>query len=107
MMTKKLIFEDGSFRDPTARVAYFEDSILRVVKSKGFKQFKFIKKILENTSISNYIVDTKEIRYDELNLNSSVSFFLFPKSALTPSFKNIPNFFQNRLYLSTSESATD
>ena len=69
MMTKKLIFEDGSFRDPIARVAYFEDSILRVVKSKGFKQFQFIKKILENTSISNYIIDTEEIRYEELNLN--------------------------------------
>ena len=69
MMTKKLIFEDGSFRDPIARVAYFEDSILRVVKSKGFKQFEFIKKILENTSISNYIIDTEEIRYEELNLN--------------------------------------
>tara|TARA_B100000963_G_scaffold361855_1_gene400318 strand:- start:2596 stop:3984 length:1389 start_codon:yes stop_codon:yes gene_type:complete len=68
-MTKKLIFEDGSFRDPIARVAYFEDSILRVVKLKGFKQFEFIKKILEDTSISNYIIDTKEIRYNELNLN--------------------------------------
>ena len=44
MMKKKLIFEDGSFRDPLARVAYFEDTIIRIIKPNGFNQFEFIKK---------------------------------------------------------------
>ena len=40
--------------DPIARVAYFEDSILRVVKSKGFKQFEFIKKFRKYINIKLY-----------------------------------------------------
>ena len=65
-MTKKLIFDEGSFRDPAAKVAYFENSVLRIVNSSGFKKFEFIEKILENDSISNFIVDTKVISSNEL-----------------------------------------
>ena len=42
---KKLIIDDGSFRDPDARVAYSNDSAYRIVYPNGFKKFDFIKKI--------------------------------------------------------------
>ena len=48
---KKLIIDDGSFRDPDARVAYLNDSVYRIVYPNGFKKFDFIKKILQNKSI--------------------------------------------------------
>ena len=48
---KKLTLDDGSFRDPDARVAYFEDSVYRVVYQSGFKKFDLIKKILGNEEI--------------------------------------------------------
>ena len=42
---KKLIIDDGSFRDPDARVAYLNNSVYRIVYPSGFKKFDFIKKI--------------------------------------------------------------
>ena len=35
-MMKKLTIDDGSFRDPDARVAHFNDSIYRIVYPSGF-----------------------------------------------------------------------
>lgn len=63
---KKLIIDDGSFRDPDARVAYLNDSIYRIVYPSGFKKLNFVKKILENKLIANYLIDTKELNQAEL-----------------------------------------
>jgi len=63
---KKLIIDDGSFRDPDARVAYSNDSIYRIVYPNGFKKFDLIKKILQNESISKYLVETEEVDSEEL-----------------------------------------
>ena len=65
---KKLIIDDGSFRDPDARVAYLNDSVYRIVYPNGFKKFDFIKKILQNKSIAEYLIDTKEVDQEELRL---------------------------------------
>ena len=46
-MMKKLTIDDGSFRDPDARVAYLNDSVYRIVYPNGFKKFDLIKKILQ------------------------------------------------------------
>ena len=35
-MMKKLTLDDGSFRDPDARVAYFKDSVYRIVYQNGW-----------------------------------------------------------------------
>ena len=67
-MMKKLTFDDGSFRDPDARVAYLNDSVYRIVYPNGFKKFDFIKKILQNKSIAEYLIDTKEVDQEELRL---------------------------------------
>ena len=65
---KKLIIDDGSFRDPDARVAYLNNSVYRIVYPNGFKKFDFIKKILQNKSIAEYLIDTKEVDQEELRL---------------------------------------
>ena len=65
---KKLIIDDGSFRDPDARVAYLNVSVYRIVYPNGFKKFDFIKKILQNKSIAEYLIDTKEVDQEELRL---------------------------------------
>ena len=67
-MMKKLIIDDGSFRDPDARVAYFNDSVYRIVYPSGFKKFDLIKKTLQNDSISKYLVETEEVDQEELRL---------------------------------------
>jgi ribosomal protein L11 methylase PrmA len=67
-MIKKLIFDDGSFRDPDARVAYSNNSVYRIVYPNGFKKFDLIKKILQNKSIAEYLVETKEVDQEELKL---------------------------------------
>ncbi len=67
-MMKKLIIDDGSFRDPDARVAHFNDSIYRLIYSSGFRKFDFIKKILQNKSINEYLIDTEEVEQEELEL---------------------------------------
>ena len=58
MIIKKIIFYDGSFRDPLARVFYSGDSVYRAVKPNGFKQFKFIEKIINNETLSQYLINT-------------------------------------------------
>ena len=65
---KKLTIDDGSFRDPDSRVAYSGDSVYRIVYPNGFKKFDFIKKILQNKSIAEYLIDTKEVDQQELRL---------------------------------------
>ena len=65
---KKLTLDDGSFRDPDARVAYFEDSVYRIVYQNGFKKFDLIKKILGKEEISKYLIETKEADQKELSL---------------------------------------
>ena len=67
-MMKKLTIDDGSFRDPDARVAYLNDSVYRIVYPNGFKKFDLIKKILKIESISKYLIDTKEADQEELKL---------------------------------------
>ncbi len=83
-MMKKLIIDDGSFRDPDARVAYFNDSVYRIVYPSGFKKFDLIKKTLQNVSIAKYLVETeevdqKEIRLLELENNKNVRVFKHKK----------------------------
>ena len=71
-MTKKLIFDEGSFRDPAAKVAYFDDTVLRIVNSNGFKKFEFIEKILKKESVSKFLVKTEVLPLDKqhhLNLD--------------------------------------
>ena len=41
---KKLIIDDGSFRDPVARVAHHNNSIYRIIYPNGFERLEFIKK---------------------------------------------------------------
>ena len=67
-MMKKLTIDDGSFRDPDARVAYFNDTVYRIVYPNGFKKFELIKKILQNESINKYLIDTEEVGTEELKL---------------------------------------
>ncbi len=67
IMMKKLILDDGSFRDPDARVAYFKDSVYRIVYQNGFKKYDLIKKILGKDEISKYLIETKEVDQNELS----------------------------------------
>ena len=67
-MMKKLTIDDGSFRDPDARVAHYNNSIYRLVYRSGFKKFDFIKKILQDKSINDYLIDTSEVPQQELDL---------------------------------------
>ena len=59
-MMIKIIFDDGSFRDPLARVFYSETS-LSSSKPNGFKQFKFIEKIINNETLSQYLINTEVV----------------------------------------------
>ena len=65
---KKLTLDDGSFRDPDARVAYFKDSVYRIVYQNGFKKFDLIKKLLKDETISKYLIKTTELDQQELDL---------------------------------------
>ena len=65
---KKLTIDEGSFRDPDARVAYLNNSVYRIVYPNGFKKFDFIKRILENKSIAEYLIDTEEVSQQEVEL---------------------------------------
>lgn len=67
-MMKKLTIDEGSFRDPDARVAYLNNSVYRIVYPNGFKKFDFIKRILENKSISEYLIETEEVSREEVKL---------------------------------------
>ena len=67
-MMKKLTLDDGSFRDPDARVAYFKDSVYRIVYQNGFKKFDLIKKLLKDETISKYLIKTTELDQQELDL---------------------------------------
>jgi ribosomal protein L11 methylase PrmA len=67
-MMKKLTVDDGSFRDPDARVAHYRDSVYRIVHPNGFKKFDLIKKLLKNSSISEYLIETAEVNQKELSL---------------------------------------
>ncbi|MDC1169976.1 methyltransferase domain-containing protein [Candidatus Pelagibacter sp.] len=68
---KKLTIDDGSFRDPDARVAYLNDSVYRIVYQNGFKKFDFVKKILENKSVAEYLIETEEVSQQEFKLLNS------------------------------------
>ena len=81
---KKLKIDDGSFRDPDARIAYLNDSVYRIVYPSGFKKFEFIKKILENKSIAEYLIKTEEVSQDEfktlgLDIDTNVRVFKHKK----------------------------
>ena len=66
---KKLILDDGSFRDPDAKVAHYNDAIYRVVNQSGFKKFDLIKKLLKDETISKYLIETTEVDQQELDLS--------------------------------------
>tara|TARA_Y100001970_G_C14239873_1_gene864211 strand:- start:116 stop:1504 length:1389 start_codon:yes stop_codon:yes gene_type:complete len=63
---KKLIIDDGSFRDPVARVAHHNNSVYRIIYPNGFERLEFIKTILKKNDIADSIIETKEISKDEL-----------------------------------------
>ena len=65
---KRLTIDEGSFRDPDARVVYFNNSVYRIVYPSGFKKFDFIKRILENELISKYLIETEEASQEEVEL---------------------------------------
>ena len=83
-MMKKLTIDDGSFRDPDARVAYLNNNVYRIVYPSGFKKFDFIKKILDNKSIAEYLIKTEEVSQDEvktlgLDIDTNVRVFKHKK----------------------------
>ena len=49
-------------------MAHYKDSVYRIVYPNGFKKFDLIKKILENKSISKYLIETEEVGQKELSL---------------------------------------
>ena len=63
---KKLIIDDGSFRDPVARVAHHNNSIYRIIYPNGFERLEFIKKILNKNDIAKLVIETKELNKDEI-----------------------------------------
>ena len=63
---KNLKIDEGSFRDPDARIVYLNDSVYRIVYPSGFKKFDFIKNILENKSIADFLIKTEEVSQDEV-----------------------------------------
>ena len=63
---KKLIIDDGSFRDPVARVAHHNNSIYRIIYPNGFERLEFIKKILNKNDIAKLVIETKELSKDEI-----------------------------------------
>ncbi len=67
-MMKKLTIDEGSFSDPDASVAYLNNSVYRIVYPNRFKKFDFIKKILENKSIAEYLIETEEVSQQEVEL---------------------------------------
>ena len=67
-MMKNLKIDEGSFRDPDARVIYLNNSVYRIVYPSGFKKFDFIKKILKNKSIAEYLIETEEVSQEEVKL---------------------------------------
>ncbi len=67
-MMKNLKIDEGSFRDPDARVVYSNDSVYRIVYPSGFKKFDFIQKILKNKSIAEYLIETEVANQEEVKL---------------------------------------
>ena len=65
---KNLKIDEGSFRDPDARVVYLNDSVYRIVYPSGFKKFNFIQKILKIRSIAEYLIETEEVSQEEVKL---------------------------------------
>ncbi len=65
---KNLKIDEGSFRDPDARVIYLNDSVYRIVYPSGFKKFNFIQKILKIRSIAEYLIETEEVSQEEVKL---------------------------------------
>ena len=65
---KNLKIDEGSFRDPDARVVYLNDSVYRIVYPSGFKKFDFIQKILKNKSIAEYLIETEVVNQEEVKL---------------------------------------
>ena len=65
---KKLIIDDGSFRDPVARIAHYNNSVYRIIYPSGFDRLEFIKKILDKNNIAELMIETKEISKDEIEL---------------------------------------
>lgn len=53
--------DDGSFRDPIAQVAYYNDRVFRLVRKVGFERLDFIKKIINDPELNNYLIETKEV----------------------------------------------
>ena len=65
---KKLIIDDGSFRDPVARIAHYNNSVYRIIYPSGFDRLEFVKKILDKNNIAELMIETKEISKDEIEL---------------------------------------
>jgi ribosomal protein L11 methylase PrmA len=63
---KKLIIDDGSFRDPLARIAHYNNSVYRIIYPNGFDRLEFVKKILNKKDIAELMIETKEISKDEI-----------------------------------------
>ena len=65
---KKLIIDDGSFRDPAARVAHYNNSVYRIIYPSGLERFNFINQILKNSELAKFLVETTELSEDEKKL---------------------------------------
>lgn len=65
---KKLIIDDGSFRDPAARVAHYNNSVYRIIYPSGLERFNFINQILKTSEIAKFLIETKELSEEEEKL---------------------------------------
>ncbi len=62
--------EAGSYRDPAGRIFYTNNKVFRVLNDEGVSRFNFIKKnnLLDNLISKNFLIESKEVENDELDL---------------------------------------
>ncbi len=62
------IYDSGSFRDPSGRVFYYKNNVLREIFSSGLNKFNFLKKnnLLNELIKKNFIVQTEEVKSEEI-----------------------------------------
>jgi len=63
-------YEPGSFRDPTARVFYYKDSIYREIFPAGEEKLKFLKEknLLKDLIDKNFLIGSEELKKNILIL---------------------------------------
>ena len=59
----KILEDQGSFRDPSGRIIYFNNKVLRLLNPEGKNRFEFLKKnqLLENCISKKFLIESKQI----------------------------------------------